>query len=498
MKKYVDYMDEINSNELYKGLLGYGMFSDKLPPIFTSKNFYDYCVGANPTFADKGRQYVYYENMRNINIPRTLGIPVPMAYQKLCKFISDNWSDIQKHFRETTDKQVHKVSRIHIRKMYKKDYLFEMSYDNWKDDGTPENNLIYDKQYIVNADISKCFPSIYTHSLSWALVGKSVAKVNKKNKVLWYNKIDHLVQMNKDMETHGLLIGPHVSNLLAEIILCRVDSELINKGWEYVRNIDDYTCFVKSEEEGRNFLRDLQNELRKYDLSLNHKKTKINKLPAAMTEQWIRKIKTITLLKEYGKVDYKNCQTYFDYAIEIAEKENGNASVLKYAIKTLSGLPLTDNAKKYEKDIVFYLCILYPYLVPLLEEYVFDKCNVSVTDIEKLSKTLFAKGIESKFYEQASYAIYFALKYKFRLVATVDELINSGDCVLLLLGFLQFQRDKDKLAIRCLKDYAKTLAKDPSDLEKMWLFVYEVLPQSELKDEWKVLKKAKVTFVKNI
>lgn len=494
----MDYMNEIDSDELYKALLGHGMFAEKLPPIFTSEPFYDYCVKSNPNFSDMKRQYVYYENMRNINIPRPLGIPVPMAYQKLCKFLADNWEKIKNHFSAKTSIQLHKVSRIHIRKMYDKDYIFEMNYGNWRNDGSPENNLIYKKEYVVQADISKCFPSIYTHSLSWALAGKSVAKTTKNNKTLWYNQIDHLVQMNKDGETHGLLIGPHVSNLLSEIILCCVDYELVNKGWEYIRNIDDYTCFVATEEKAKEFLVDLQTELRKYDLSLNHKKTQISKLPIAMTEQWTRKIKAVTLLKHYGKVDYKNCQTYFDYAIEIAEKEKGNASVLNFAIKTLSGLPLTDNAKSYEKDIVFHLCVLYPYLVPLLEEYVFGPCDVTVDEIEKLSKTLFDNGIKSKTYEQAAYAIYYALKYGFSLAFTVDMLIATGDCVLLVLGLLSFRKVKDKTAVAALKDHAKNLAKDSTEMERMWLFVYETLPQTELHDDWKALKKAKVTFIKSI
>ena len=35
-KKYADFMDEISSDELYEGLLAYGLFTDKLPPVFTS------------------------------------------------------------------------------------------------------------------------------------------------------------------------------------------------------------------------------------------------------------------------------------------------------------------------------------------------------------------------------------------------------------------------------------------------------------------------------
>ena len=52
-KKYTEYLEEISSDELYEGLLGHGMFANKLPPIFTSVPFYDYCQLSNPKFSDK-------------------------------------------------------------------------------------------------------------------------------------------------------------------------------------------------------------------------------------------------------------------------------------------------------------------------------------------------------------------------------------------------------------------------------------------------------------
>ena len=88
-----------------------------------------------------------------------------------------------------------------------KSNLFEMNYSNWKIDGTPEPDLLIGMRYIVKADISKCFQSIYTHSLTWALIGKEAAKTNRYGN--WYNDIDKFSQNIKDGETHGLLIGPH-------------------------------------------------------------------------------------------------------------------------------------------------------------------------------------------------------------------------------------------------------------------------------------------------
>ena len=40
MKSYVDYMKELTSDDIYKSLVGYGIFADKLPPCFTSEKLF--------------------------------------------------------------------------------------------------------------------------------------------------------------------------------------------------------------------------------------------------------------------------------------------------------------------------------------------------------------------------------------------------------------------------------------------------------------------------
>lgn len=61
--------------------------------------------------------------------------------------------------------------------------------------------------------------------LSW----KNIAKQEIKDEELYYNRIDKVCSNMRNGETHGLLIGPHASNLLAEIILTVVDKELYDK-----------------------------------------------------------------------------------------------------------------------------------------------------------------------------------------------------------------------------------------------------------------------------
>ena len=495
-------MAEISSDELYYGLLAYGLFSEKLPPIFTSEVFYEYCCNLKQPFNNQGHQYIHFESIRNVNnIPRAYGIPNPMAYQKLCKGLADYWDKLQRHFQNQTQEQAHIVSRIHIRKHKGSKALFEMNYKNWKTDGTPELDLFIGKKYIVEADIATCFPSIYTHSLCWALVGKNVAKINR-NDSEWYNQIDKWCRNLKDGETHGLMIGPHTSNLLSEIVLTTIDKNLTDKNWAFTRNIDDYSCYVSSYEEGQKFLIDLGEELRKFDLSLNQKKTAIKELPLPVRERWVHVLNMINKIflvgeKEYKKINYEKIQSYMDEAIQLVKQNDNNAAVLKYAMKVIAQKELSENARTYCVKLFMHLAIIYPYLVLYLDEYVFQTFNVDKKDIETFSNLLYSAASNVKNYEAMYYTIYFALKYDFLLTSLkVEDVIANDSCLLKLFAYLYCKKNNDKDAKKLLKEHAKHLA--DIDFDKFWIFIYECLSENELKDEWKKMKEKKVTFLRAI
>ncbi len=495
-KSYSQHMDEISADELYKGLLAQGLFSEKLPPVFTSESFYQYSLSLMQPFSKKDYGFVYFDSMRDINIPRALGIPNPMAYQRLCNCLKENWDNIKLHFTEQTKNNSYKISRIHIRKQANTDMLFKMNYKNWKTDDSPVPDLLIGKRYMVSADISTCFPSMYTHSLCWALVGKEHAKTNR-DESLWFNSLDHRCMELRNGETHGFLIGPHASNLLSEIILTVVDKKLSDNGWEYIRNIDDYTCYVKSHEEAQRFLTDLAAQLRAFDLPLNHKKTKVEELPVASTKHWVRQLNAFDFSTAYGKVDYKKAQAYLDVAVGLMDENGGNAAILNYAIKVLSKQPLTENARQYCLKTMLHLAVIYPYIVPLLNEYVFTPFSASKEDIAEFSKLVFEDSIAVENYEAAVYAIYFSLKYGFDLPGiTADTAIQKDSCLLKMLTWMYYRKRNDTAELKKLKQHAKSLA-DNDDFDSYWPFIYEALPQEQLKDEWKPMKKAGISFIKD-
>ena len=508
-KTYCDFMDEISAEDLYEGLLGYGLFADKLPPVFTSRPFFDYCKSFNPDFSDKDwHDYITYSSMRNINIPRTIGIPTPMKYQRLCAILKDYWKEIQQHFHNQTDGEEYRISRIHLRKLYGRKELFEMNYKDWRVDGNPETELLFQKKrpdepeyinkYVVKADISTCFPSVYSHSIPWALIGKEEAKETCRDDTCWYNKIDHACSTLKNGETHGLLIGPHSSNLLAEIILTKVDRRLYDDGYRYFRNIDDYDCYTESMEEAQRFLRDLEDSLREYDLPLNHKKTKIIELPVANSEHWIHKLNSMQLIAGFGKTSYTEVNAYIDTALKLSIERNDSA-VLKYAIKSLSGQVMTDNAKRIGAQRIMHLAGLYPYLLQLMEEYVFKPFSVDKEHIKAFADSIYREAVTVNNYEAICFAIYYSLRYDFKLKSLdIDWVIKRSDCVLLLMTWLYYLRENHDnyraTQLKPLKEEAKRL-KD-KDMDRYWLFCYEVLTAGNLSGEWKALKKANISFVR--
>ncbi len=546
MKSYIECMGDISSVELYDGLLGYGMFSEKLPPIFSSKQFLEHCKQKKSNFRSKIEDgFIFYESMRNTNIPRPLGIPTPMTYANLCLCLKENWDKIMDVFRKNTENDSYKVSRIHIRKRNNEkllyiftydeddieddsnDYeqvpnsleseqsclsLFSMNYKNWKHDGDPLLDFVLGKKYVVKADVSQCFPSIYTHAITWALVGKQYAKQHR-NKSSWYNQIDTFCQKMRNGETHGILIGPHSSNVISEILLTSVDKELRAKNYEYIRNIDDYTCYVETREEAEKFLVDLNHELRKFDFSINHKKTVIESLPQVFSESWIRQLKDKPSLGQYKKIDYSSARAYLDTAISLMQTNGNNASILFFAIKTLQNKKITKHAKNFCIKTMSSLAVIYPYLVTIMEKYVFQSFDASNDDIERFSVVLCKDSIKLMNFEGVSYALYFAIKYDFcikEVEQNADIIINSTDCISKLLLWLYCKNKNQKRIMKKLKIEAKRLKNESrNSFAENWLFVYEVLSLKELKlvdnsnsnsacarlDEWIEIKKSGISFI---
>lgn len=492
-RSYAEYLDEISEDELLYGLLGCGMFSDKLPPMFSSEALYDYAENYSLPTKPESHRYVSFRTPKNDGGVRTMGIPHPISYAQLCLTLEDSWTKIKKRMRDSCINQKYKVSRIHLRKQGASGRLFKMNYHVWQLDGDPTPLIQINAAYRVITDISMCFPSIYSHAVPWALVGKDVAKVKRASK-FWFNKIDRDLRNCTDSETHGILIGPDSSNLIAEIILNEIDKELIAKGYQYVRNIDDYTCYADSYDVARRFLVDLDGQLVKFGLLRNQKKTSVEPLPVPLNEDWVTELRRLSNeLPE--KLDRGTVASSLDEAIALM-REHKNISIMVFLLRILANRELTTPAEELLVSKMLQLVRSYPYLVITFEELVLNRFNVATEDINLLSNYLYKLSFDTHDWFGAYYAFYYSLKYKFNINGVlVDDVISSDDCLLKTLEYRYALERNNKSALQKLESDALRLLKN-GDADENWLFVYEALSAQQLgNNSLGDLKSKRVAFI---
>lgn len=145
-------------------------------------------------------------------------------------------------------------------------------------------------RYQLSLDISKCFDSIYTHSMAWATKSKEEAKENTFAQSFG-NQFDKVMQRLNHNETSGICIGPEASRIFAEIILARVDqnasrnleeknpSILNGVDYECRRYVDNYYVFSNDPATAEQVEHELSIALREYNLHLNTGKREFDKRP---------------------------------------------------------------------------------------------------------------------------------------------------------------------------------------------------------------------------
>ena len=141
-----------------------------------------------------------------------------------------------------------------------------------------------EKKYnkLIKRDISKCFNSIYTHSIGWSVIGKDAQKESLGQSTKTFpDRFDKLMQHMNQGETNGIIIGPEFSRIFAEIILQAIDRDVLRNlqrrdkplkhrvHYEIFRYVDDYFIFVNDDADKDLIVDELQHVLSGYKLYLN-------------------------------------------------------------------------------------------------------------------------------------------------------------------------------------------------------------------------------------
>ena len=144
---------------------------------------------------------------------------------------------------------------------------------------------------LMTFDISKCFPSIYTHTITWALRGKNFGRENIYGGY-FEGDFDKLMQKANGSETNGILVGPEISRIFAEIIFQKIDLNVIadlladkdnpltfNKDYVLRRYVDDCFLYYHDPAVGEKIFKTYEKRLQEFRLYINEAKTIIYTAP---------------------------------------------------------------------------------------------------------------------------------------------------------------------------------------------------------------------------
>jgi hypothetical protein len=138
-------------------------------------------------------------------------------------------------------------------------------------------------QTLLTLDVSKCFDSIYTHSIAWATKEKQYVKSKLSISSTFGQSFDSLMQHANHNETNGIIIGPEVSRIFAEIIFQDIDVKVAERlseieleagsHYEIRRYVDDVFIFAKDESTAKRIYSLYGEQLSSYNLHTNSAKS---------------------------------------------------------------------------------------------------------------------------------------------------------------------------------------------------------------------------------
>ena len=287
-----------------------------------------------------------------------------------------NAQNQQKHI-EVLDDEVEKRYRSYF--SYKR---YDMMYKFF----TSSDYLRLEQKYthLMKMDIASCFYHIYTHTIAWAVKGKEQAK-GQIGKSTFEKDFDTLMQQTNYNETNGIVVGPEISRIFAEIILQRIDVNVLNRlkqepyslklgrDYEVRRYVDDHYIYTNSEEDLRLILEVYKEELQFYKLYVNESKLEflerpfvsnvsdakreINNLISDISERWLVKdeggkykhavkneMKSFTfIVNNFRSITHRYNQKYGTlnrYFLTLLISQLGRESINEYAADATAGLLL--------------------------------------------------------------------------------------------------------------------------------------------------------------
>jgi hypothetical protein len=478
-----------------KDLLQYGYFPPELPPSFQTITFGAFAttipIKQYEKWQDEWQKFdsktnkpeskcVNYSVPRFKNLRRILNIPNPFYQMILCKKIETNWKKIEQHIQKSPISITRPV--IPIQRIKKNG----RSFDQVRHTIINEQEIALrstEFSFVLKTDISRYYPTLYTHSISWALHGKDEAKKKRNSALLYGNDLDKWVRSTRDGQTLGIPIGPDTSIIIAEILTTAVDIELERRIGELhgLRIIDDYLLFFKDKHQCEEALGCLHEIFKEYELEMNPIKIQILELPYVLEPIWKPEIKLFHFrVAENPKNNYSvqrsDLINYFSRVNEFC-KSFPETNIMKYAVRRIHNQPIFEDNLPLFESLLLKSTLTQSSCISDVAGILKENQNKKYADKkERIGRTLSELiRIHLKYsnHHEISWALWLAKEFEIYIDKSLYPLLSKQDNPIIVLLALDL-RDRGLISEEIdVNHWKKFLVKDQL-YDDHWLLAYEV------------------------
>ena len=376
---------------LLTDILAKGYLPKELPPPFNSRDFALFGSIVLPAAwqldkrgeFSKSCELEKYNHRRVGVLRRRLAFPNPVLFYHLAAAVAAAWPTLRRHHSSGSWSATRPI------RTGRRNRAFAASRTG-PQRTTRLAQVRQSSRYILQADIARFYPSIYTHSIPWALYGRSVAKTNTKASANLGNQLDYWMRMGQSRQTVGIPIGPDTSWIVSELLLSAVEVAFKSRFGASPPGsimIDDFEIGCKSLPEAEQALADLEAVLNEFELSLNPKKTEIHPLPRVIGNTWTDDLATFEF-RPSPKGQGTDLIRFFNLAFEYTRSFPDDA-VLKYAVSRLWALDVAKDNWKLFQSLLLQCMTVEPSTLPFVErEFRRQRSRGHLIDLKALSESV--------------------------------------------------------------------------------------------------------------
>jgi hypothetical protein len=465
---------------MFRDLLRYGFLPSQMPPCFTSESLSVHAQalrkhvditrknGALGAYS-LGTRPDQFSVARSRRSRRPVVIPNPVAQLELAYLIARNWKTVARVIERSP------ISRS--KPMLSTADGRSIKFTSHADLYEARLHLASASRYVLISDISQFFPSLYSHSISWALHGKAKAKRKRLDKQLLGNRLDSAMQHCQHRQTMGIPIGPDTSHIIAELVGAAIDLELSSHSSEPLRgyrHVDDFVFFYDSLAEAEQGLTNLETATRTFELKLNPLKTRIVAVAELLEESWSHELQTFEF-SPVAAVQRRQLHYFFELAQKIYVQQRDEA-VVRYALGRLSAVIV----KKQNWDVfqahLLRCAVGFPSTVEDVALLLFTYHQIGYEpDKQQLASSIaliVAEHLPLQHHSELAWALWLALHFELTVEFPVDRecLLNSGSTTLLLLLELA---ERNQLSSKVDRRWLKAFGDEDLLFDEGWLLAYE-------------------------